>query len=63
MGFQIWSRDVNQAFVQSDLHLARELYVRLPKEQPLLSMMRMADKGLRQAIKPLCGLSESPVYW
>ncbi len=62
MGFKIWSRDVKQAFFQSDLDLARELYVRLPKESPVLSMVGMPEKGLLQAIKPLYGLSESPGY-
>ncbi len=60
MGFKIWSRDVKQAFVQSDLDLARELYVCLPKEPPLLSMMGMPHRGLLQAIN-LSTVSQSPL--
>ncbi len=63
LSFKIWSRDAKQAFVQSDLHLGREVYVRLPKEPPLLSLMGMPNKGLLQAIKHLYGLPESPRYW
>ncbi len=63
LNYKLWSRDVKQAFVQSDTDLARELYVRLPKALPLLSLVGMSDNGVFHAIKPLYGLSESSKYW
>ncbi len=35
MGLPLWSRDVKQAFFQSDAKLTRRLYVRLPIKLPL----------------------------
>ena len=61
LNFQIWSRDVKQAFIQSEDSLHRELYVKPPKRPDLLSMINQPP-GLLQAIKPLYGLSESPGY-
>ncbi len=62
-GFPLWSRDVKQAFVQSDSKLARRLFVRLPSQPPLLPLIGQPSDGLLQALKPLYGLSESPGYW
>ena len=62
MNFKIWSRDVKQAFIQSEDSLDRELYVKPPKCPDLLSMINQSS-GLLLAVKPLYGLSESPGYW
>ena len=62
LGFKLWSRDVKQAFIQSEDKLNRELYVRPPKKPDTLSLIDQKP-GLLQAMKPLYGLSESPTYW
>ena len=62
LNFEIWSRDVKQAFIQSEDTLQRELYVKPPKRPEFLSMINQPP-GLLQAVKPLYGLSESPDNW
>lgn len=62
MGFGLWSRDVKQAFIQSEENLHRELYVKPPKRPDLLGMIHQPE-GLLHAVKTLYGLAESPGYW
>lgn len=62
-GFPLWSRDVSQAFVQSEDNLKRNLYIRVPKGQRVLEILGAPPGSLLQALKPLYGLAESPSYW
>lgn len=39
LGFRIWSRDVKQAFIQSEYKLHRTLYVKPPKRPDLLEII------------------------
>ncbi len=62
LDLRIRSRDVKQAFIQSEDPLHRELYVKPPKRPNLLAMINQPP-GLLPAVKLLYGLSESPGYW
>lgn len=56
LGFDLWSMDVKQAYLQSASNLRRDVYVR-PDE------MNLSPNELLQIIKPLYGLSDSGDYW
>ncbi len=62
LGFKVCSRDVKQAFIQSEDLLLRKLYMKPPKRPNLLAMINQPP-GLLQAVNTLYGLSESPGYW
>ena len=50
-------RDISQAYVQSQTHLERLVYLRPPKE------MGIASDELPLARKPLYGIPESGLHW
>ena len=56
LGFDIWSLDVRQAYIQSAAALQRDVYIK-PKE------LDLGPGELLQIIKPLYGLSDSGDYW
>jgi Reverse transcriptase (RNA-dependent DNA polymerase) len=54
----IWSRDIRQAFLQSESLLSRTVYMR-PQRQ-----LQASYKGqLMRLKKPLYGIVEAPSYW
>lgn len=59
----LWTRDVKQAFVQSEDALKRELYILPPKGQAVLETIGAPPGSLLKVIKPLYGIPESPSYW
>ena len=61
--FEIWCRDVSQAFVQSRDALPRRVYIRAPKNDNVLQRIGAPLNSLLHAIKPLYGLAESSGYW
>jgi len=56
-GFSIWIRDVTQAYVQSDTPIARDIYIRAPKE------LGIADGFLLKVLRPLYGIPEAAIHW
>ncbi len=62
-GFQIWSRDISQAFLQSEDPLRRTVYIRPPKGEHILERIGAEPGSLLHAIKPQYGLSDAPGYW
>ncbi len=62
-GFNIWSRDISQAFLQSEDPLRRTVYVRPPKGENILERIGADTCSLLHAIKPQYGLSYGPGYW
>lgn len=62
LGFKLWSRDVKQAFVQSEDKFNSEIYVRPPRKPELLSPINQ-PQGMLKALKPLYGIPEAPMYW
>ena len=57
------SRDVRQAFVQSDSPLCRDLHIKPPVKPGVMSMINQPRDGFLHALKPVYGLTESPGYW
>jgi Reverse transcriptase (RNA-dependent DNA polymerase) len=55
-GFDIWSSDVNQAYLQSAEKLQRDIFIR-PVE------LELAPNELLQLMLPLYGITESGDYW
>lgn len=55
-GFDLWSSDVNQAYLQSAEQLKRDIFIR-PDE------LMLAPDELLQLILPLYGITESGDYW
>ena len=54
----IWSRDIRQAFLQSESLLSRTVYMRPPRQ------LQETYKGpLMRLKKPLYGIIEAPSYW
>lgn len=62
-GFDIWSRDIFQAFLQSDEPLRRTVYVRPPKGEIVLQRIGAPPGTILRAIKAQYGLGDSPGYW
>lgn len=62
-GFKLWSRDISQAFIQSDEPLHRTVFVRPPKGENVLEQIGAPPNSILKAIKPQYGLPESPGYW
>src|SRR6185437_12041696 len=56
-GFSIWIRDVTQAYVQSDTPIARDIFIRAPKE------LGIADGSLLKVLRPLYGIPEAAIHW
>ena len=61
--FDLFLRDVKQAFVQSSDPLNRELYISPKRHPSVLELMGYPPNYMLKAHKPLYGLSESPGYW
>src|SRR6185312_14383800 len=55
--FSIWIRDVTQAYVQSDTPIARDIYIRAPKE------LGVADGSLLKVLRPLYGIPKAAIHW
>ncbi len=62
-GFKLLSRDVKQAFIQSKFPLDRPLYIKPPLNPDLMRMINQPTAMYLHALKPIYGLTESPVYW
>jgi Reverse transcriptase (RNA-dependent DNA polymerase) len=56
LGFDVWSTDVNQAYLQSACRLKRELFIQ-PRE------LVLGKNEFLQLLLPLYGLAESGDYW
>ena len=61
--FEVWSRDVKQAFIQSSFPIDREIYIKPPKKSDLMAMIGQPEDRYRMDLKPIYGLTESPGYW
>ena len=61
--FSLWSRYITLAFLQSKEKLKREVYVRPPKGENVLSQIGAPDGSVLKAVKPQYSLVESPGYW
>ena len=61
--FEVWSRDVKQAFIQSSFPIDREIYIKPPKKPNLMAMIGEREDRYLMALKPIYGLTESPGYW
>lgn len=55
-GFNLWSTDFNQAYLQSASNLRRRIFVRP-------DILELDDDTLLQIVKPLYGLSDAGDYW
>ena len=56
MGFDIWSSDVTQAYLQAGAKLQRKVFTRP-------NILNLAQNELLQVILPLYGLTDSGDYW
>ncbi len=63
MNFSLWSRDVKQAFLQSEFPLDRKIFVKPPKLPNVMVMIYRPENSMLHALKPIYGLFESPGYW
>jgi hypothetical protein len=55
LGFEIWSMDVRQAYLQAASDLKRDIFIRP-------DVLKLTQDELLQVIKPLYGLSDSGEY-
>ena len=62
-GFELWSRDITLAFLQSKDKLKRDAYVRPSKGEDVLERIGAPSGPILKAVKPQYGLAESPGYW
>lgn len=58
LGLQLCSRDVKQAYLQSESALLRDICITLPK-----GYSKLGEECVLKVIKPLCGIAESGDYW
>jgi hypothetical protein len=56
LGFNIWTIDVNQAYLQAAVDLQRKIFTKT-------DVLNLGEDELLQVIKPLYGLSDSGDYW
>ncbi len=63
MNFSVWSRDLEQAFLQSEFPLDRKIFVMLPKRPNVIGMIDRPENSMLQDLKSIYGLFESPGYW
>ena len=61
--FDLWTRDVKQAFIQSSFPLDRTLFIKPATNPDIMSMANHPKDSYLKALKPIYGLSESPGYW
>ena len=54
---RVFSRDITQAYVQSNTKLERQVYIKAPKE------MGLPDGWVLKIMKPLYGIPESGLHW
>lgn len=59
----LFTRDVNQSFVQLDDDLKRELYILPPNSQNVLEIIWALPSSFLKVVKPLYWMPESPRYW
>ncbi len=57
MNMLMYSRDISQAYIQSESKLERDVYVRAPPE------MNLPPSKILKVLKPLCGIPESCLHW
>lgn len=57
MDFELWSHDITQAYLQSDMPLQRQIFMKPPSD------LCLPKEKLLQILKPLYGLAESGDYW
>ncbi len=57
-GFDIWTSDVRQAYLQSAEPLARDIFIEKPVPE-----FELAPEQCLQLLKPLYGLCESGDLW
>jgi hypothetical protein len=56
LGFNIWSTDINQAYLQSASNLQCKIFVRP-------DILQLDPDQLLQVVKPLHRLSDAGAYW
>jgi len=56
-GTKIYTRDISQAYTQSETQLAREIFVRPPKE------LKLPDELFLKVLRPLYGVPEAGTHW
>ena len=56
-GFDVWSHDITQAYLQSDIPPQRNVFLRPPSE------LKFPKGQLLRLVKPLYGLADSGDYW
>ena len=56
LGFNLWSTDINQAYLQSVEKLQRKIFV-------LPDVLQLDNEQFLQVVKPLYGLSDAGDYW
>lgn len=58
-GYEIWSRDIAQAYTHSATGLTRKILAYLPKEM----VSKYPEGTIIEVLKPLYGLAESGTHW
>jgi Reverse transcriptase (RNA-dependent DNA polymerase) len=56
LGFNVWTIDVNQAYLQAAVGLQRKIFTKP-------DVLNLGEDEILQVIKPLYGLSDSGDYW